>query len=199
MPPPASRALVAARCIVTFRCSTVCGVSQWQRLGTALARKHKAVAWFLLAAQSCRPPCLQIGALRQRQGGRHHCLSVRDGLWPQSVGKARDAMPKAFGFDSLAHRGWHPVATARSCAPASRCRLVAEPHHRFRQFGGLHRQLVGKADYRHAQAPPGCRVVLTSSVTMRPRESLRLVMGAHRHYWGVRQSVWQSCGNGVPP
>jgi hypothetical protein len=81
MPPPASRALVAVRRIVTFRCSTVCRVSQWQRLGTALARKHKAVAWFLLAAQSCRPPCLQIGALRQWQGNRHHCLSVRDGLW----------------------------------------------------------------------------------------------------------------------
>lgn len=40
MPPPASRAFVAVRRIVTFASSTAGRVNQWQRLGTALAKLH---------------------------------------------------------------------------------------------------------------------------------------------------------------
>lgn len=40
MPPPASRAFVAARRIVTFASSTAGRVNQWQRLSTAIAKMH---------------------------------------------------------------------------------------------------------------------------------------------------------------
>ena len=89
------------------------------------------------AAQSCRSPCPQKGATRQRQGNRHHCLPVFDGLYLQSVGKAEYRHAKAIGFGSLSHRAGDAVA---------------------------------------------------SSVTMRPRESLRLVTEAHRHLSPVREA-----------
>ena len=89
------------------------------------------------AAQSCRLPCLQEGALRQWQGNRHHCLPVFDGLYLQSVGKAEYRHAKVIGFGSLSHRAGGAIA---------------------------------------------------SSVTMRPRESLRFVTEAHRHFSPVREA-----------
>jgi len=57
--------------------------------------------------------------LRGRQGAKHHCFSVRQGLWHQSVGKAlvRHAKPPRLGslrivLDGYSWHRWHTPATA---------------------------------------------------------------------------------------
>jgi len=80
------------------------------------------------AAQSCRFPCQQKGALRQWQGNRHHCLSVCDGLGCQSVGKAEYRHAKAIGFGSLSHRAGGAVASSVTMCPRESLRFVTEAH-----------------------------------------------------------------------
>ena len=61
-------------------------------------------------------------------------------------------------------------------------------------FNGLYLQSVGKAEYRHAKAlgfgslSHRAGGAVASSVTMRPRESLRFVTEAHRHLSPVREA-----------
>ena len=80
------------------------------------------------AAQSCRLPCQQKGALRQWQGNRHHCLSVCDGLGGQSVGTAEYRHAKAIGFSSLSHRAGGAVASSVTMCPRESLRFVTEAH-----------------------------------------------------------------------
>ena len=81
------------------------------------------------AAQSCRSPCPQEGAPRQRQGNRHHRLPVFDGLYLQSVGKAEYRHAKAIGFGSLSHRAGGAVASSVTMRPSESLRFVTETHH----------------------------------------------------------------------
>jgi hypothetical protein len=69
------------------------------------------------AAQSCRSPCPQEGAQRQRQGHQHHCLPVFDGLYLQSVGKAEYRPAKSIGFGSLFASCWLRDGQQRDHAP----------------------------------------------------------------------------------
>jgi hypothetical protein len=80
------------------------------------------------AAQSCRSPCPQEGALRQWQGNRHHCLPLFDGLYRQSVGKAEYRHAKAIGFGSLSHRAGGAVASSVTMCPRESLRFVTEAH-----------------------------------------------------------------------
>ena len=67
-------------------------------------------------------------------------------------------------------------------------------HHCLPVFDGLYLQSVGKAEYRHAKAigfgslSHRAGGAAASSVTVRPRESLRLVTEAHRHLSPVREA-----------
>lgn len=104
------------------------------------------------AAQSCRLPCHQVGALRRWQGNRHHCLSVIDGLCGQSVGKAEYRHAKALGFGSLTHRAGGAVASSVTMRPFLSRAFVKKSHIvTCQQFDGLLGQSVAKAEYRHCQ------------------------------------------------
>ena len=80
------------------------------------------------AAQSCRSPCPQESAQRQRQGNRHHCLPVFDGLYLQSVGKAEYRPAKSIGFGSLSHRAGGAVASSVPMRPRESLRFVSVAH-----------------------------------------------------------------------
>ena len=58
------------------------------------------------------------------------------------------------------------MAVASSAAMYRRqsLRVVATVHHRLTRFDALLSQSVGKTEYRHAQAAPGCRVVCVAVV-----------------------------------
>ncbi len=121
---------------------------QWQSGSTALTKMYQlksqcfasvsrcagAQTWPIRrqlrrAAQSCRSPCPQEGAPRQRQGNRHHRLPVFDGLYLQSVGKAEYRHAKAIGFGSLSHRAGGAVASSVTMRPSESLRFVTETHH----------------------------------------------------------------------
>ena len=91
---------------------------------------------------------------------------------------------------------WRAAQSCRSLCPqrgAPRQRQ-GNQHHCLPMFDGLYLQSVGKAEYRHAKAlgfgslSHRAGGAVTSSVTMRPRESLRFVTEAHRHLSPVREA-----------
>lgn len=107
------------------------------------------------AAQSCRSPCPQEGALRQWQGNRHHCLPVFDGLYLQSVGKAEYRHAKVIGFGSLSHRAGGAVASSVTMRPRESLRFC----HRgtsslFPSSCGRLCQSAAKAAYRPCRVTP---------------------------------------------
>lgn len=113
---------VQSQCFASV--SQCAGAQTW--IDTARLRIVLAAPW--QAAQSCRFPCQQKGALRQWQGNRHHCLSVCDGLGCQSVGKAEYRHAKAIGFGSLSHRAGGAVASSVTMCPRESLRFVTEAH-----------------------------------------------------------------------
>jgi hypothetical protein len=84
-------------------------------------------------------------------GKPHHCLAVIERLCRQSVAKAAYRHCQSLGLASLTPRGWHPVAAAWSCAPASRCAWFPGHITTFRGSAVYWGQSVAKAWYRHCQ------------------------------------------------
>jgi hypothetical protein len=118
------------------------------------------------AARSCRAPCLQVGALRGRQGAQHHCFPVRPGQWHQSVGKAGTAMPShhtsarlRIVLDGYLRQLLHAPTTATRFAPcglhkAAFCKVVAS-HYAKAALGVVHRlrALTGLQNGPYAKWP----------------------------------------------
>ena len=136
-------------CYSAFGSQSQCFASVNQRAGARIWPRRRQ-RW--PAAQSCRLPGPQKGALRRWQGNRHHCLSVFDGLCDQSVGKAAYRHAKALGFSSLAHRAGIAVASSVTMRPFLSRAFVKKSHIvTCRQFDGSLSQSVAKAEYRHCQ------------------------------------------------
>ena len=76
-------------------------------------------------------------AARYEPGNRHHCLSVIERLWLQSVGTVLLHPAKAFGFGSLSPRAGGVVASSVVMRPGKSLRLVARSHHHCHPFDGL--------------------------------------------------------------
>ena len=95
----------------------------------------------------------------------------------------------AVSFGEQRSRAGHPARRKALCASGRATDTTA-----YQCSTGLYLQSVGKAEYRHAKVigfgslSHRAGGAIASSVTMRPRESLRFVTEAHRHLSPVREA-----------
>lgn len=150
----ALRATGKASNTTACRRSTACVASQCQRLSTALASQHEAVAWVKQAAQSCRLP----HPWRWRANGRASdttAFSAGKVRCLQPVGTALARYAKALGHGSLTHRAGSALSTSVTMCPRESLRFVTVAHrHLSPACESIWGQPAAKAGYRPCRVRP---------------------------------------------